>query len=51
MKVYSNPQTSIVELMVNQILQSVSPGITEPPTPPYAAPARESYSPRQQPGN
>ncbi|MBP5476371.1 MAG: hypothetical protein J6Y00_01610 [Paludibacteraceae bacterium] len=49
MKTYSNPQTSVVNLIANQILQSVSPENAGPGLPPYPAPARESYSPRQEP--
>ena len=49
MKTYINPQTAVVFLMANPVLQTVSPESTDPTFPPYAAPARESYSPRQQP--
>ncbi|MCR4664773.1 MAG: hypothetical protein K5660_05355 [Paludibacteraceae bacterium] len=46
MKTYINPETSLVTMTSGQILQSTSPII---PTPSYpGAPARESYSPRQE---
>lgn len=52
MKAYINPQTSFVYLLANPVMQVVSPETpSTPPPPPYAAPARESYSPRQQPAN
>ncbi len=47
MKSYINPQTMTVNLSAGPVLQSTSP--ETPFTPPYPAPARGSYSPRQEP--
>ena len=50
MKKYMQPQTEEVNLTVQSVLQTTSPGGTGLPfTPSYPAPARESYSPRQEP--
>lgn len=52
MKKYMQPQTQEVNLTVQSVLQTTSPGGTGLPIPPSypGAPARESYTPRQEPG-
>ena len=52
MKKYMQPQTQEVNLTVQSVLQTTSPGDSGLPfTPSYpGAPARESYTPRQEPG-